>query len=72
MSEYLAKRPCGQPASALLRVLLLPSPRRHPSSLSSVPVPVAAQAQMSFPNSPTGMHAFWMGVGCLKPMAVMA
>lgn len=27
---------------------------------------------MSFPNSPTGMHAFWMGVGCLKFMAVMA
>lgn len=36
-----------------------------PHSLCS-PVPVAAQAQMSLPNNPTGMQAFWIGVGWLK------
>lgn len=36
------------------------------------PVPVAAQAHKSRPRRPTGTQAFWIGVGCLKPSAVMA
>ena len=42
------------------------------NTVSSLPVPVAAQAQMSLPIRPIGTQAFWMGVGCLNPMAVMA
>lgn len=40
--------------------------------LKPLPVPVAAQAQISFPRRPTGIQAFWIGVGCLKPRAVIA
>lgn len=36
------------------------------------PVPVAAQAHRSRPRRPTGTQAFWIGVGCLKPRAVIA
>ena len=42
------------------------------TSMSVLPVPVAAQAHRSLPSRPTGTQAFWMGVGCLKPRAVMA
>lgn len=42
------------------------------SSFRLLPVPVAAQAQISFPSRPTGIQAFWIGVGCLKPRAVIA
>lgn len=36
------------------------------------PVPVAAQAQMSFPASATGMQAAWIGVGSVYPAAAIA
>lgn len=45
--------------------------RRDPVRTDS-PVPVAAQAHRSRPSRPTGMQAFWMGVGCWKPSAVTA
>lgn len=37
-----------------------------------LPVPVAAQATISFPIKAIGMHAAWMGVGCTKLQVVTA
>lgn len=57
-------------SGSLFQTATSPQALRGPARC--LPVPVAAQAQMSFPRSPTGMQAFWMGVGCLKPRAVIA
>ena len=36
------------------------------------PVPVAAHAQISFPNRATGMVDDWIGVGCSNPKVLIA